>query len=526
MAQTLFQDGYRALKAGEQAAFTISPIPLKPVKSGIQHVGIPLIVAGVAAHSPFAGPAINAVIHQGGRLAAAGFGGVTQFGLNAVGGAIEANLPTGFGVQSIAHGLGGAISAATRQGVDATGYFVGNLSTAVVLGRSAIKAVRGAVTVPIKDLIADGQRTIQKVKQFLSTTREKVNKFIQGRGQSMSDFSGFKAQPVEGGKQFYRDALRTGQSFEQLKAISKTDPKEGELMDLEVAKNAKAQELSADRVINAIAEGPNVQAMKEQGIPIAAITDYLADLQSRYMNNDLEPPTESPELNQPNNSEPEIDPEAKAVSSSKVSGDSDLSTESSREAEDYFINTIKDGLARARLEVGRFEVRMDGKTVFGMKDGEIDQSKTAVSNAHMEAMKQALTDTENFTGTVKITQGSQVLLHIKDGRVLQDVLGLAEKPSAKIDITTQAPDSFSDGMYQTLQKEVAGTGLKATEAIASAAISKGMGLAEVKQMLAKHDTAYKDFAQKQGEGAANQLIANASVKSQPKVDGQQRRMSV
>ena len=175
---------------------------------------------------------------------------------------------------------------------------------------------------------------------------------------------------------------------------------------------------------------------------------------------------------------------------------------SSREAEDYALKVVQE-LAQRRLGVDRMQIDVDGQTVFKMKDGDIDQSKTSITNEHTELIKKALTDPAALKGSVKITQGNQLLLHVKDGRVLVDAANLT-KQSAKVEI--KSPDSPSQGLYERYSKDNQAQGLQGMKETATKALKDDVAREQVVDMLRSHDPSYERMANTQGEKSAEQAL--------------------
>lgn len=200
---------------------------------------------------------------------------------------------------------------------------------------------------------------------------------------------------------------------------------------------------------------------------------------------------------------------------------------SSRSAEDYALS-IAQQLDQRRVNIDRFQIDVNGKTVFGLRDGDIDTRKTAISDDHSELIKKALSDPASLNGSVKITQGNQVLLHVEDGRVLIDAVGLT-KQSAKVEVKT--PDSPSKGLYEGFSKDVKTSGLKATQEIAGNAFKAGVEREQVLEVLKSHDPSYQKLAGEQGEQKATQAIEKvvdaAEVElAQEKIPQQQKSQEV
>ncbi|CAA9564634.1 hypothetical protein AVDCRST_MAG81-943 [uncultured Synechococcales cyanobacterium] len=175
---------------------------------------------------------------------------------------------------------------------------------------------------------------------------------------------------------------------------------------------------------------------------------------------------------------------------------------SSREAEDYALGIVQN-LDQRRLNVDRLQIDVNGKTVFKMKDGDIDPRNTSITNEQTELIKKALSDPAALKGPVKISQGNQVLLHFKDGRVLIDGVGLS-KQSAKVEVKT--PESPSQGLYERFLEGVKPNGLQATKDIAANALKAGVKREQVLDMLKSHDPSYQKLTQAQGAKVAGQTF--------------------
>jgi len=175
---------------------------------------------------------------------------------------------------------------------------------------------------------------------------------------------------------------------------------------------------------------------------------------------------------------------------------------SSREAEDYALGLVQN-LDQRRLNVDRLQIDVNGKTIFKMKDGDIDPRNTSITNEQTELIKKALSDPTSLKGSVKISQGNQVLLHVKDGRVLIDGVGLS-KQSAKVEV--KAPESPSQGLYERFSEGVKPNGLQATKEIAANALQGGIRHEQVIDMLKAHDPSYQKLTQAQGAKVAGQTL--------------------
>ena len=184
----------------------------------------------------------------------------------------------------------------------------------------------------------------------------------------------------------------------------------------------------------------------------------------------------------------------------------------SQEAQNYVLENIVTALDQRRIDVNRLEINLDGQNIFKMRDG--DLAKSTITDQQAELIKQALNDSASFKGSIKITNGSQVLLQIKDGIVLRDSLGLT-KSSTKVEINSAAP-----ALYDKYAQNITSKGLRATKDIAINALTDGVGQNQVKEMIKIRDPGYQNLASSAGEDAASTTLdkivtsASAVVKNQ------------
>lgn len=304
-------------------------------------------------------------------------------------------------------------------------------------------------------------------------------------------------------------------------------PELGREYDQQVVKEAlKTAEKSPDVLSAAIAQGPYVQyhlnSDKQQNV-----SEYLAEVQKSYTAaQGISQEQVSKQHNSGNQPEPQ---QATSILNSKPEVGSEVvpARQSSREAEDYALGIVQ-MLDQRRINVDRLQIDVNGETVFKMRDGDIDPRKTSITSEQTELLKKALSDPASLNGTVKITQGNQVLLHVSDGRVLIDSAGLS-KQSAKVEVTT--PESPSKGLYERFSKEVNSKGLQATKDVAVNALKAGVKHEQVLDMLKAHDPSYQKLAQSQGEKVAERtfgkLVDDAEVKlMQEKMPQQQQSQEV
>ena len=155
-----------------------------------------------------------------------------------------------------------------------------------------------------------------------------------------------------------------------------------------------------------------------------------------------------------------------------------------------------------------------------MNKGDIAHS--TVSDRQTELIKQALNDPASFKGSIKITNGSQVLLHVKDGQVLRDGLNLT-KANTKVEISSAPED-----LYDKYAENISSKGLKATKDIAVNALSAGVEKEQVKEVIQSSDAAYANLQTNSGKKSADRALDKiiASADAEVKLKRQNRRQSL
>lgn len=320
-------------------------------------------------------------------------------------------------------------------------------------------------------------------------------------------------------------------TYEQISQIVSQNPEIGLHYDRTVLENAAKEQVQAnfnklEALSEIVAESPYVK----NHLSPEQKTKHQADIRSYYQAELTKSSSQSKQTNESKvsqkNERSAARTETKQIEKNgqqdrvagKVESHNPSNAKSNREAEDYALGLVQ-SLDQRRLNVERLQIDVNGKTVFKMRDGDIDPRNTSISNEHTELIKKALNDPASLKGSVKITQGNQVLLHVKDGRVLIDSAGLS-KQSAKVDVKT--PDSPSLSSYEKHSKEVKSNGLQATSAIANSALKEGASETQVTEMLKAHDPGYQRLASTQGEAIANRTLqkivtaAGAKLKNEKK----------
>ncbi len=196
----------------------------------------------------------------------------------------------------------------------------------------------------------------------------------------------------------------------------------------------------------------------------------------------------------------------------------------SAKAEEYALS-LSQKLDQSNINIDRLQIKINDQIIFGMKNGDLDRKQTNISDKQAELIKQALNDPTSFEGSMKITQGSKVLLHIKDGKVLVDSARLVQQ-SAKVELNT--PDLSAKQMYQQYSEGVNHEGLAKTKQTAMNAFQDGVSREDVTRILRTEDEGYKKLVSSAGEQLANkslnQIVNSAIAKTKIKDNVQQQQV--
>ncbi|ACB54361.1 hypothetical protein cce_5015 [Crocosphaera subtropica ATCC 51142] len=186
----------------------------------------------------------------------------------------------------------------------------------------------------------------------------------------------------------------------------------------------------------------------------------------------------------------------------------------SEQAQDYLLG-LANQLSQRNINVDRLQVDVDKQTVFKMRDGEIE--KSTITDEQAELIKKALKDPAALKGSVKITQGSQILLHVKNGKVLADKANLTQD-SAKLEVKSQ------EQQYKEYSEGVESYGYRRSADIAKNALSDGMSSDHVKDMLKNQDPQFKDKFQsgnQKVEQMTNRSLDDTVKKAQAEINMEQ-----
>lgn len=485
-----FKDLYNTAKEAEDVAFAVSPIPLGFVKSGIQNVGVPLVVAAAATHTPFVAPLAGTAIKWGSDAFQSGTHSLAQQAMSNFGESVMSGLPAFGGIQTSFDWISSESSQVILAGQDMVTHAVGAVGTSLMLGRtmanSAVVAFQKIRPMTINEVIASGQRALDRYQEFLTSAASHIRQI------------GIHAELfVE------QEFAKLSNTEEQTTKVQPTEsPEQGAVM----ASSATQVEEQPQQKVAATAQAESNGTQPE-------INDQLSESGIGHSENGR----------QANVFEAAVETAANVVNP--------IRSESSQEAEDYVLGLV-DKLAAGNMNVDRLYIKMDGIDIFKMKNGAPDPS-TSITDSQRDALQQALEDPAAFGGNLVIKQGNKVLLNIKDGRILHNPMGLAkqslsaemetkehlqeQKPAAK---QATVPNNPAEGLWSKYGANVS-PGLKGVKLAADNALKDGIKPKEVRAMLAQ-SAHFQGLKADKGSSVAEKVIARTVKTAQARVAQQQR----
>jgi phage-related protein len=422
-AQGFLSNAYTVLQATEKAVFSITPLPLSGTKSFMQSVAAPLAVTAIASRVPGADLLISSATHLGSSLTSTAATTIAGGALAHFGNSFMNALPTGMGIHTVAGAVGSTLEHLTMGAVNVSSQAVGQVGTAIVLGNAAIKST---------------QTLFSQVAQ-------------KGIVQSIFDARQKSAAVIE-----------RAQSF--IKSIQDKFTPKGQAMIPENSDINAAEGLGSPDPLNNAQPEKSVNGMaSEQQAEAAKTTPIVAQ----------EEPAPKPLFAD----EPEEAEKAKPTISIAQS-------EADKQYENAALSMLNMQFASRGIDIKNAQIDLDGQTVFKLKNNDLETSKLDQQASDM--LQKAMSDPANLKGEVKISVGGQLLVHVKDGRVLAGHAFIKE--SVKIEANTP-----SKAKYDELSQPIKAQGLEKTKQVAQAAFTSGMEAAAVTEMLSQHDAGYKEL---------------------------------
>lgn len=510
-----FKDLYDTAKATEDTVFAVSPVPLSFMKSGIQNVGVPLAVATVATHTPLIAPVAGAAIHWGSEALQSGTHALAQEAMSNFGESVMSGLPAFGGIQTSFDWVSSESSRIILAGQDMVTHAVGAVGTSVMLGRtvtnSAVLTFQKIRPMTVNEVIASAQRAFERYKEFLSSTARHIRQlgikaelFVQQEFEKMNnpqEQNGQAPQTVVS-EQDTKIEMFGPTPDERVTEVEVSDHKPQATPQPAVqAQQVRSAESQAQQTVQAVDSAP-AQTPK----------DAKPKINYKGQHTDQSQP-------QQDKPQPSKFQEKQAGMVEKVVNAATAKPidQSSEKAQDYVLKNIVDKLTAARMNTDRLEIRYNGKKIFQMKGAEIDKS-TSITDGQADQIKQALQDPAAFGGNLLIRQGDQILLHIKEGRIIRNPAGLAQQ-SATIEVETKdqiqqsqsTPQSPSEGLWQKYGANQKGdfTGLSKAAKLAA---QDGVSQKDIQSMLAQSNQ-LKQYSATQGQQKADSLARKTAQKA-------------
>ncbi|ABW33273.1 hypothetical protein [Acaryochloris marina] len=483
-----FKDLYNTAKEAEDVAFAVSPIPLGFIKSGIQNVGVPLVVAAAATHTPFVAPLAGTAIKWGSDAFQSGTHSLAQQAMSNFGESVMSGLPAFGGIQTSFNWISSESSQVILAGQDMVTHAVGSVGTSLMLGRtvanSAVVAFQKIRPMTINEILANGQQALERSQEFLTSVASHIRQI------------GIHAELfVE------QEFAKLSNSEEQTTQVQPTEsPEQATVLAMDKTQVEAEPQLKAAAQVESNGTQPEINVQP-----------------SENGNGQSERGTQA------NIFEAAVETAANMVNP--------IRSESSQEAEDYVLGLV-DKLAAGNMNVDRLYIKMDGIDIFKMKNGAPDPS-TSITDSQRDALQQALEDPAAFGGNLVIKQGNKVLLNIKKGRILHNPMGLA-KQSLSAEMETKehlqqqqpeakqatVPNNPAEGLWSKYGANVS-PGLKGVKLAADNALKDGIKPKEVRAMLGQ-SAHFKGLTADKGASVAEKVIARTVKTAQARVAQQQR----
>lgn len=469
--ENFVQNTYNDWKETETALFQAYPL-LKVGKAVTQGLALPALTAGAASYLPLAGPVISGAVHQGADFMQNHFHAFKENRIGEQFAELRNNIPDGWG-----HGMkvkafdswtklrtADLLAKSDMLSRPITGYIGSSVVGKAIL--DTVPRIGGYVSqLPgsgaVGFVLGQSQAVIQKTQDFLTMVRQHVR--AVGLDAETFIHQGFT------------------------KMSSKQEQNQG-------------QSVSNDRV------KPPSENLK---VPDTVLNDAPTK---------LEPPSEKVRQAPPGldvTPTPKQEPvPLKSEAPPTPVAENKPAQKSDDAALDYFM-ALASEMGGKNLNTERMKINFDGKDIFELSQGQAVDRRTAVSQEHMQAFQDALSDPKNFKGTLEIKQGNRVILSIKNGRVHDPSKKIKEL--LKVDIKTEAdqvPQTTTEGFYKRHAQGVKANGIKGASQIAENALKAGHDQAEVVKMLTEHNPSIKRIGVEKGpEAAQKQALKSIEIGS-------------
>jgi hypothetical protein len=571
--QNALSSAFTILKTTEQALFSVTPLPLQGTKNIIQSIAAPLAVTALATKIPGVDQVISTTIGLASSFTSTAFSAiagnaVAYFGHaamdsmpSAVQQALTASLPNNaqfFGAlagQSVAS-VSQAVSHAVVSGAaDKLGQVLGGMGAAVMIGNSAIEIGRKlsyevsekgviAIVAEAKQTMASmfeqSKQVLAKAEMFIESVKEKITgvKMSQQNNndkypQIPADFGIPEATGIDvnklieqGNTTLARSYVRVDtirQSLNDLYNLYKPGSEPGSKPGFDYIGTAshvaflreqfEAVKANFERIIKEqIKDGkytPTAQQKENLTVKPAVIdnetTEAATPMKPAVIDNEVTEAATPMKSAVINNEVTEEKPTVKPIiiDNETTEAATPVKSVQDKAAEAYALSTLNSVFGSRGIEIKNSQIDYNGETVFKLKNHGLDKSE--MNSEAMDAIQKALNDPSNLKGEVRISLGGQTLVHVKDGEILTGHAFIKE--SIKVEVSTNEKQR-----YDQLASDVRATGYEKTKQITAAAFSSGDTIADVKDILSKHDAPYQEF-EKSNPALNEQMMVQAQARA-------------
>jgi hypothetical protein len=548
--KSVLKTGYQVFQTTEQALFSITPLPLKQIKSGLKTVGFPVMTAVFAAHLPPIGSVVSSGIALGGHLMSTASVAIAGSALAHFGHSFMATLPRGGGLHSLAGSAGAALMPMALGAVRNGGFFLGQMGAAALTGNAILKG-SSSLSQSIRkrglgSVITEGWQRLQgiglKTRILIESTKLKIEALQSRRQKNIHSPNLNQSIEKENAMtQFNNQPRQLPDNFGIPIATGLTEQQIADMGDISTGLSFHKAETARQQLNEYYRRSAEGQTHLE-GLPIIkelqsqydesrfTLQDRLQELSERgkYQIPEgaalVEKPQSTvieaqqkgkmtPEITPPSNSPPNIPPDStiQNFDSEPEPSLNPPSKEENLESASYAFS-LQQMLAQRGINADRLQIHFrDGnreEATFSMESGKATPLKNNLTAKHVEMLKAAMSDPD-FKGEIKITQGSKTLFHrIGGAEPIVDDRGLY-KAAAKFEYTSE-----SEVLYRNSSASVCKQGLARVEAIAMNAFRTGASREEVFDAM-QHDKIFQGLDSKQAKQYLDLAQSRAELEKKP-----------
>jgi len=486
-----FKALYNQAASFEQGLFFVAPLPvLQPIKAGIQHAAIPIGVGLALTHAPIVAPAASFAIGAVQNMMQNGAHHAAEYLLGQYGQAMSDIIPNQLGMQSGFDLIHNASTGLVLKAQDFATSAVGQAAGVYMLGRTTVNAGvllgEQMVNKAIQSFESVRNLTVQEVLGAAKVAGERIAHGIGGMIHQLKEI----AQKIE---QHVVDSIESigNKAHETINQVQGNAPEPAPAISVTTIHSS----VNTESPVNGQGQSQQVES---------TITESHLDNNSQ----------DNSMANNRSQNAPEPAPIITPKSVAEEKKNSQKVQNVAEDGSEFILRNIKDYLDRNNFKTDNMSVSINGEAIFKMRNGEVDSNIDA-SSEQLALLTKALKDYPSFDGEIELIVDGKTLLHVKDGVLINNTLGLAEK-SAQVEVRSETPTSPSELLWKQYSKDLNPDDISSLNLVANDAISQGVAPDQVAAML-RHAPSIQTYEAKHGEDKANSMVnayVNDAVNSQ------------